>query len=154
MARERTATVLKILRGSARLETTRDEEAVQTNARPVFPLLAEADADERKMFEWMVDTYYIPCAHAAKDGQQFLQLAKCAVRMQRLEAQVKKFGEVIKDPKTGRPMRSPFAVARDATATELRKLMQDLGATPASRLKFAPPVVGKAKSAQRWDAFD
>jgi len=152
--RPRTATVLKILEGTARPERRRDESAVVPSGKPELPRFITLDADEREVYEWMVASFANVLIHGRPDGAMIAACAKKFVFVQRIEKKVTEFGAVVKDPKTGRPMRSPFEKVHAESSYELRRMMAELGFTPVSRLRFAPQVKGKGPEMQTWDKFD
>jgi P27 family predicted phage terminase small subunit len=58
------------------------------------------------------------------------------------EAQVKKYGTVVKSPDKGFPMKSPYLSIADQTMETMRKLMVEFGLTPSSRSRIRVPAGG------------
>ena len=58
------------------------------------------------------------------------------------EAQVKKFGAVVKSPDKGFPMKSPYLSIADQALELMRKLMVEFGLTPSSRSRIHVPAGG------------
>lgn len=57
-------------------------------------------------------------------------------RWVRAEALVRKFGEVVKSPEKGFPMKSPYLCVADQALDTMRKLMTEFGLTPSSRSRI------------------
>lgn len=64
--------------------------------------------------------------------------AYCTVygRWVHAEAQVKKFGSIVKSPEKGFPMKSPYLSIADQALEAMRKLMVEFGLTPSSRSRI------------------
>ena len=52
------------------------------------------------------------------------------------EAQVKKFGVIVKSPEKGFPMKSPYLSIADQSMETMRKMMVEFGLTPSSRSRI------------------
>ena len=65
------------------------------------------------------------------------------------EAQVRKYGAIVKSPNKGFPMKSPYLTVADQSAEMMRKFMVEFGLTPSSRSRIRVPEGGDA-----GDAFD
>jgi P27 family predicted phage terminase small subunit len=67
--------------------------------------------------------------------------AYCTVysRWVHAEAQVKKFGSIVKSPEKGFPMKSPYLTIADQALEAMRKLMVEFGLTPSSRSRIRVP---------------
>jgi len=55
------------------------------------------------------------------------------------EAQVRKFGAIVKSPEKGFPMKSPYLSIADQAMETMRKLMVEFGLTPSSRSRIRVP---------------
>lgn len=58
------------------------------------------------------------------------------------EAQVKKYGTIVKSPEKGFPMKSPYLTVADQALETMRKLMVEFGLTPSSRSRIRVPATG------------
>lgn len=67
--------------------------------------------------------------------------AYCTVysRWVHAEAQVKKFGAIVKSPEKGFPMKSPYLTIADQALEAMRKLLVEFGLTPSSRSRIKVP---------------
>jgi P27 family predicted phage terminase small subunit len=74
--------------------------------------------------------------------------AYCTVysRWVHAEAQVKKFGSIVKSPEKGFPMKSPYLTIADQALEAMRKLMVEFGLTPSSRSRIRVPEDGEARA--------
>lgn len=59
------------------------------------------------------------------------------------EAQVKKYGTIVKSPEKGFPMKSPYLTVADQALETMRKLMVEFGLTPSSRSRIRVPAAGE-----------
>ena len=55
------------------------------------------------------------------------------------EAQVKRYGTIVKSPEKGFPMKSPYLTVADQALETMRKLMVEFGLTPSSRSRIRTP---------------
>jgi len=55
------------------------------------------------------------------------------------EAQVKRYGTIVKSPEKGFPMKSPYLTVADQAMETMRKLMVEFGLTPSSRSRIRTP---------------
>src|SRR4029453_1002250 len=67
------------------------------------------------------------------------------------EAQVRKFGTIVKSPEKGFPMKSPYLTIADQALETMRKLMVEFGLTPSSRSRIKVSDGGEA--ADEFDRF-
>ena len=67
-------------------------------------------------------------------------------RWVRAEGLVRKFGEIVKSPEKGFPMKSPYLTVADQALETMRKLMVEFGLTPSSRSRIRVPDHGDAAS--------
>lgn len=79
--------------------------------------------------------------------------AYCTVysRWLHAEAQVKKFGSIVKSPDKGFPMKSPYLTIADQALESMRKLMVEFGLTPSSRSRIR--VMDDPKARDELDLF-
>jgi phage terminase small subunit len=91
--------------------------------------------------------------HGRPDGMLMVRLVRRVVRVRSLEAKVAQLGMVVRHPVSGKPMQSPFYTALVLEEAEMRRLMNELGFSPAGRLRFAPPSSAR-KTEGSWEAFD
>jgi P27 family predicted phage terminase small subunit len=153
MGRHRTATVLKILKGSVRSDTRRDESAVAPKSlEPVFLPGEVLTDDERRIVDFIRDVLFFEKVHGDRDGVQALLLARMLIRLRTAQAMVARHGLIVKHPISGKPMKSPFLQIVQETEEAIRRLMSDMGLSPSGRLRFAPPV-GEVH-AGNWEGFN
>jgi P27 family predicted phage terminase small subunit len=67
------------------------------------------------------------------------------------EAQVKKFGAIVKSPEKGFPMKSPYLTVADQALETMRKFMVEFGLTPSSRSRIHVPE--GAGAVDEFEAF-
>lgn len=67
------------------------------------------------------------------------------------EAQVRKYGTIVKSPDKGFPMKSPYLTVADQALETMRKLMVEFGLTPSSRSRIRVPADSEA--ADEFDLF-
>jgi P27 family predicted phage terminase small subunit len=79
--------------------------------------------------------------------------AYCTVysRWVHAEAQVKKFGAIVKSPQKGFPMKSPYLCIADQAMEAMRKFMVEFGLTPSSRSRIRVP--DSARVVDELEAF-
>src|SRR5215510_6667101 len=110
--RPRTPTLLKLIQGTDKASTRRDEVPVTGRPSPL-PWL-ELNETERRVFDWLIEQCAIQSVHGLPDSYLFARLARLIVQQQAAEDKVRAFGAVMKHPKSGKPEVQPYArVARD-----------------------------------------
>lgn len=67
------------------------------------------------------------------------------------EAQVARFGTIVKSPEKGFPMKSPYLTVADQALESMRKFMVEFGLTPSSRSRIR--VFDGGPVADEFDAF-
>ena len=67
------------------------------------------------------------------------------------EAQVRKFGAIVKSPEKGFPMKSPYLSIAEQAMEAMRKFMIEFGLTPSSRSRIRVPEDSTAAS--EFDQF-
>jgi phage terminase small subunit len=156
MANHRTATVLKILKGTAQRDpkSMRDESKVTPKGAPELPPWVEMSADVRAVYDWLVREFVLPGVHGRPDGLLIHHLAELIVMRNRSMAKLQEFGPVMKHPQSGRPMLQPYHTAATTYTDQVKRYMGELGFTPSGRLKFAPPASGPLGAPASWDEID
>jgi P27 family predicted phage terminase small subunit len=144
---QRSATVTKLLRGTARADRRRDDGAVKPAGVPELPPGARLSARERALWDWY--TANIPPILGAVDGGVLLRLTKVTARVEEIEAAVEAAGMILVAP-SGRVTVHPLFTAQMAATSQYRALLRDAGLSPAARLNLAP-TEGKAEG---WGDVD
>jgi P27 family predicted phage terminase small subunit len=67
------------------------------------------------------------------------------------EAQVKKYGTIVKSPEKGFPMKSPYLCVAEQALEAMRKFMVEFGLTPSSRSRIRVP--GNSVAADELEVF-
>lgn len=151
MANRRTATVLKLLNGSAahNKAVVRDDASVKPAGLPVAFDFLGLDADERAMFEHLVQCGSLPTVHAESDSFLFATAAKLCVALLRAQQKVREFGTVMIDPSNGKPTIQPYFTAMCELQRQVLRTFNEIGLSPSARLRFAPrPSQGNGTT---WD---
>lgn len=154
MPARRTATVLKILNGSAAHNPSyvRDDLPVKGKLTEPPPFIT-LNEDERRTFDWLVKEGAVPRVHGAIDSLTVAHAARISVRLERCLAKVTEYGEVMKVKQTLRVQ--PYAYQARVLTDQLRSLLGDSGMTLAGRLKNAPPAGTLGPSSiPSWDEID
>jgi hypothetical protein len=156
MAAPRTATVLKILKGSAQKnpDRMRDESKVTPKGAPILPPWAAMSDEQQRVYDWLLAEFVLPGVHGRPDGMLIHHLAELIVLRDKAMAKLAEFGPVMKHPTSGRPMLQPYHNAATIYNDQVKRLMNELGFSPTGRLKFAPPVSGGLGAPASWDEID
>lgn len=155
MSRRPTATILKLIRGDAHPERLKDDKP-KIDERPALPPGLELTDEEKQMFEWLLTHVYMPGVHGTADGPAFARIARMWVRAQTVDAKVQNQGMVMKNPRTNKPELQPYArISRDLWAA-LGIALEQIGATPAGRVKLAGPRAGRGAAGEptSWDDIE
>jgi hypothetical protein len=154
MGSARTATVSKILAGTARKDRRRDDAAVKPKGKPIMPTLPPGEAvsiRERYWWNWYMGGL-IASVHGAVDGALLLRLCRATARLEKLEAAADK---VTTTTPGGRTLMNPAYGAMTNASREYRHLLSECGLSPVSRLRFAPGEGGGVKpGGTAWDDLD
>lgn len=153
MGRPRTATILKLHTGSARHDPAkaRDDNATNPGGIPeALPWLG-MDTEEQMVFDWLCRYCTLKSVHAHADSLLISKLAKQIVASHKIDATLRQYGPVMKSPTTGKPELMPYFHAAKNLTEQIRNLMSEMGFTPISRLKFAPPLKDGLPDAKSWD---
>jgi P27 family predicted phage terminase small subunit len=142
-------TVLKLLDGNPGKRPLNDREPAPPAGIPEPP----AWLDDEARAEWfrivkMLDDMGVssPADHAALE-------AYCTIysRWVHAEAQVKKFGTIVKSPEKGFPMTSPYLTVANQSLELMRKFLVEFGLTPSSRSRIRLP--GSGDDVDEFDRF-
>jgi phage terminase small subunit len=83
-----------------------------------------------------------------------VELAKTWAAYNKAMQKVADFGMVMKQPGSGKPVLQPYFSASQTLYSRMRHIMNDLGFTPTSRLRLAPPLTGRENGPSSWDEID
>lgn len=153
VGRPRTATVLKLHTGSARHDASklRDDAATNPGGTPEALDWLDLDPEEKAAFNWLVQYATLKSVHSHADSLLIAKLAKQIVASQKIDATLRQYGPVMKNPRTQKPELMPYFYAAKSLHEQIRTLMSELGMTPIARLKFAPPLAATPPGAKSWD---
>lgn len=130
-------TTLKLLDGNPGKRSLNDREPQPPSGEPELPpeLDDEARAEWKRVITELRDMGLLYRADRAA------LTAYCVAwsRWRRAEAQVKKFGEIVKSPEKGFPMKSPYLTIADQSLETVRKFLVEFGLTPSSRSRIRLP---------------
>jgi P27 family predicted phage terminase small subunit len=142
-------TVLKLLDGNPGKRRINDREPSAPKGIPEPPEWL----DDEARAEWFRITKIL-------DGMGLLSLADHAMveaycstysRWVQAEAQVRKYGTIVKSPDKGFPMPSPYLTVANQALEALRKLAVEFGLTPSSRSRIRLP--GSGDDMDEFDRF-
>ena len=153
---QRKATVLRIANGAAYQNPgrTRSDAAVRPKGRPEPLEMFGLNAQETKLFNWLMDTGCLPAIHSLADSLQLAQYCRLCVERDLAAAKVREFGQVMKHPTSGKPMPQPFFTTWMALNEKILRLANELALTPAGRMRHAPPANGDLREPTSWDEID
>jgi len=159
MGRPRESVVLKLLNGSAQRNPGRlrdDSKVAPKDRTPALPdgLLEAVPHAVRDRYRWLVKEFVLPVAHGRPDGIAILTLTQTMIDRDVAAAKVAEFGQVMKHPRTNKPMVQPYFTTLMMLNESVRRQMNELGFTPASRLRHAPPGAPGAPDPSGWDEID
>jgi P27 family predicted phage terminase small subunit len=151
--RPNTPTILKLIRGTDRPGTLRDD-VPQVDAPPRLPPGVILSPDERAMWDWLLENLYLPGVHGAGDGPIFVKCARLWCRALAADQKIEQHGAVMKGAQ-GKPMAQPYVkISRDAW-TALGTALVEIGGSPVSRVKLAAPRSALASGdAASWSEID
>jgi hypothetical protein len=151
--RPNTPSILKLIRGTDRPSTLRDDKP-QVDAPPRVPPGVVLSPPERAMWDWLLENIYLPRAHGVGDGPLFVKCARLWCRAVAADEKIAQFGMVMKGLQ-GKPMAQPYLkISRDAWAS-LGTALVEIGGSPVSRVKLAAPRSKLAPGdAASWDDID
>jgi P27 family predicted phage terminase small subunit len=142
-------TTLKLLDGNPgkRRLNAREPSAPEGISEPPAWLDDEARAEWFRIVTILADMGVSSTAdHAALE-------AYCTIysRWVQAEAQVRKFGTIVKSPEKGFPMTSPYLTVANQALEAMRKFLVEFGLTPSSRSRIHLP--SESDAASEFDRF-
>jgi P27 family predicted phage terminase small subunit len=138
--RKPTPTTLKLLNGNPGKRPLNEREPQAPQGVPEIPEWLD---DEAKA-EWSRITIDLAEMGLLSKADRPALAAYCTAwsRWVDAEAQVKKYGTVVKSPDKGFPMKSPYLSIADQAMELMRKLLVEFGLTPSSRSRIRVPAGG------------
>jgi len=146
-------TVLKLIRGTAASDDLKDD-APKIDGRPQLPPGTVLNADERAMWDYLMQNIYTPGVHGTGDGAAFVKVARLYVRANAADAKIEQFGMVMKNPSSMKPELQPYTRLSRDLWQQIGIALAEIGATPAGRVKLAGPRVGAPGDPTSWDQID
>src|SRR5688572_8892567 len=142
-------TVLKLIEGNPGKRRLNDREPVPPDGMPDPPEFLDAEARA----EWDRTSQVLTEMGLLTKADRSALAAYCVAysRWVQAEAQVAKYGTIVKSPEKGFPMKSPYLTVADQALEAMRKLMVEFGLTPSSRSRIRVPDGGQA--ADEFEAF-
>ena len=142
-------TVLKLIEGNPGKRRLNDREPVPPDGMPDPPEFLDAEARA----EWDRTSKVLADMGLLTKADRSALAAYCVAysRWVQAEAQVAKYGTIVKSPEEGFPMKSPYRTVADQALEAMRKLMVEFGLTPSSRSRIRVPEGGQA--ADEFEAF-
>ena len=142
-------TVLKLIEGNPGKRRLNDREPVPPDGMPDPPDFLDAEARA----EWDRTSKVLADMGLLTKADRSALAAYCVAysRWVQAEAQVAKYGTIVKSPEKGFPMKSPYLTVADQALEAMRKLMVEFGLTPSSRSRIRIPDGGQA--ADEFEAF-
>ena len=154
MSRRPTATILKLIRGDQHTARLKDDKP-KIEGLPVVPPGANLNADEVKMWDWLMTHVVVPGVHGTGDGAAFVKIARLWARVNAADAKIEKHGVVMKGPRNEKPELQPYTRLSRDLWQQLGIALGDVGATPGGRVKIAGPRGGKLPGEPTsWDEID
>ena len=133
-------TLLKTLEGNPGKRPLNDREPVPPDGIPDCPdfLTNEARAEWFRTAKVLKEMQLLTLADRAALA------AYCTAygRWVEAEKQVQKYGTIVKSPKQGFPMKSPYLTVADQSMEMMRKFLVEFGLTPSSRSRIKVPAGG------------
>ena len=131
-------TALKVLSGNPGKRPLNAREPVARSGIPDCPDWLDAEAKA----EWSRVTVELDAMGVLSQADRSALAAYCTAwsRWVEAEAQVKKFGLIVKSPEKGFPMKSPYLSVADQALEAMRKLLVEFGLTPSSRSRLRLPA--------------
>ncbi len=141
-------TTLRILEGNPGKRSLNDREPVPPEGLPECPDFL----DDEARAEWFRMTPLLSQMGLLSRADRSALAAYCTAysRWVRAELQVRKFGEIVKSPNKGFPMKSPYLTIADQALEMMRKLMVEFGLTPSSRSRIR---VSDAEAGSEFESF-
>jgi len=142
-------TYLKVLDGNPGKRPLNDREPVPTQGVPPRPDWLDEEA--RTEWERIVPELAAMGLMARADRAALAAYCTAWSRWVAAEAQVRKYGTIVKSPEKGFPMKSPYLCVADQALETMRKLMVEFGLTPSSRSRIR--VADGAPAGDELDRF-
>jgi P27 family predicted phage terminase small subunit len=132
--------MLKVLSGNPGKRPLNEREPAAPQGVPEIPEWLDGEAQA----EWRRITVDLAEMGLLSKADRPALAAYCTAwsRWVDAEAQVKKYGAIVKSPDKGFPMKSPYLSIADQTLETMRKLMVEFGLTPSSRSRIRVPAGG------------
>ena len=154
----RSAVVLKILNGSAQHDAkkAKDERKIAPRRPPRIPPWAALQSPEVKVaYDYLMEEFVIEGIHGSPDGMLMQTLAEAFVLRARAMEKLMQFGPVMKHPSSQKPELQPYFYAVARYNEQILQIMKQLGFTPVSRMKLAPPLKdGPLGLPATWDEIE
>jgi hypothetical protein len=149
----RTRAVEKILAGSARSNTIRDDDAFRRDAPPEPPPGEVLTPEELRLWAWVLPDLP-PSARA--DGMSVLTFVRTTLRKNTLERLAMSV-PLVEGTGNGAVVH-PVSAALNAISREWRQQAGELGIGPSARLRFSPATTAAAMRAamngqDSWDSI-
>ena len=141
-------TRLKVLSGNPGKRPLNDREPTPMSGGPECPDWLD---DEAKA-EWLRVSAELQAMGLLSTADRSALAVYCTAwsRWVNAEAQVRKFGAIVKSPEKGFPMKSPYLSIADQAMETMRKLMVEFGLTPSSRSRIRVPDGDAADELDRF----
>src|SRR4029079_8970243 len=135
--RKPTPTTLKVLNGNPGKRPLNEREPAAPQGDPDPPAWLQREGKA----EWERLTVDLAEMGLLSKADRPALAAYCTAwsRWVDAEAQVKKYGAVVKSPDKGFPMKSPYLSIAEQALETMRKLMVEFGLTPSSRSRSRIP---------------
>jgi P27 family predicted phage terminase small subunit len=142
-------TVLKLLDGNPGKRPLNDREPMAPQGVPEPP----SWLDDEARAEWFRKVKVLADMGLMSLADDTALAAYCSVysRWVHAEAQVRKFGTIVKSPDKGFPMTSPYLTVANQSLELMRKFLVEFGFTPSSRSRIRLPSENDAAS--EFDRF-
>ena len=133
-------TLLKVLNGNPGKRPLNEREPQPLEGVPERPLWLDGEAQA----EWERVVPELQAMGLLSSADRAALAAYCTAwsRWVQAEAQVRKYGPIVKSPEKGFPMKSPYLTIADQALETMRKLMVEFGLTPSSRSRIRLPAAG------------
>lgn len=154
MSRRPTATILKLIQGNTEHANTRHkDDKPKHDGPPQLPPGTVLSESERAIWDWLLEHVYVPGVHGTSDGASFVKVTRLYARVIVADQKIEQFGMVMKHPKTTKPELQPYTRLSRDLWHQLGVALEQIGATPAGRVKLAGPL-NKQPDATSWDDID
>ena len=142
-------TVLKLLDGNPGKRPLNDREPASIPGIPDMP----EDLDDEAQAEWnrIVPELREMGLLCRADRAALTGYCTSWSRWRNAEAQVGKYGTIVKSPDKNFPMTSPYLTVANQSLEAMRKFLVEFGLTPSSRSRIRLPASGDA--ADEFDRF-